>query len=173
MNDQLLFGSYIPTTSVWDISTEIQSINADPQLKELLLRLYQNLNLMALVINTKATGMYPLQEFVTGAQYFSRQTPPSADNQPGEFRFTYYAPSLAAGATSIPLPFTVIDGYLFKLISGAATNTTTGNHYPLPFAGAAGNNIELRVTNTTIEINNASGQVFTGLMIVLEYVKST
>ncbi len=171
MADQLLFGSYIPTTTNLEI-TEIQQLKIQPDLKEALIRLYLEINRMSLALNTKDSALYPHQEFVTGGQI------PFVDsfNQNGQgrgiFRFTYEADGLAMGATSIPLPFTVGATWRFLKIQGAATNETSGDHYPLPYVDAAGAaNIELRLTNTTIEINNNSGVAFLGLEVVVEYVK--
>lgn len=172
LNSPISRGSYVPTTNIWDV-TNLYSIDVNsPAFKELLVRLYQNLSLMASVVNTKESAIYPQQEFVTGGIVpFSTLNPNTQQNRP-IFRFYYEANVLAAGATSIPLGFTVGSTWRFMSISGAATNQTTGNHYPLPYVDAAGvANIELRATNTTIEINNNSGQTFLGLVIILEYMK--
>jgi len=51
-------GSFVPTTNVWDPS-EIYSVDVtSPRFKELLVRLYQNVNLIAVVLNTKDSGYY-------------------------------------------------------------------------------------------------------------------
>lgn len=170
--EDILYGSFIPSTQIWD-PTSLYGLEIDPEIKEILIRMYQNLGLMATVINGKISGLYPLQEFVTGEQYFSRQNPPIVVELPGGWRYTYFATTLATGATTINLPFTVGTNWLFKSITGAATNVGASLHYPLPFASANGTqNIALWVTNTTIQIVNNSGQSFTGLTIVLEYTKS-
>ena len=56
-------------------------------------------------------------------------------------------------------------------IYGAATNTTTLVGYPLPFASATNNNIEVSVTATQVLINNNSGVTFTDSQVTLEYCK--
>ena len=50
LNVQTL-GTQLPTTYIWDVS-QIQNLNISSDFKELLIRLYQNLNTMANVINT-------------------------------------------------------------------------------------------------------------------------
>ena len=63
-------GSFIPLTQQWDLS-EIYTIDVNtPAFKELLVRMYQNLNQMAIAINTKDTGMYPVSEFVNSQLWF-------------------------------------------------------------------------------------------------------
>jgi hypothetical protein len=63
-------GSFVGTTNVWDVSQLYDvDINSD-QFKELLVRLYQTVNNIALALNTKESGYYPLNEFMTGQIYF-------------------------------------------------------------------------------------------------------
>lgn len=63
-------GTYLPTTQLWDVSEIYSTPDIDPGMKELLVRMYQNLNLMALSINFKENGVYDTQEFVSGQQFF-------------------------------------------------------------------------------------------------------
>ena len=46
-------GLYIPTTSVWDVSEIYSTDVTKPEFKELLVRMYQNLNNMAMATNNK------------------------------------------------------------------------------------------------------------------------
>ena len=64
-------GTFIPTTQVWDV-TEIKEVDVTkPEFKELLVRMYQNLNTMALTINNKESSFYDTQETVKGQAFFS------------------------------------------------------------------------------------------------------
>src|ERR1700674_5791632 len=64
------FGAFVPTTNIWDVG-QLQDVDINsPEFKELLIRLYQNLNLMALVINVKDTGYYVTNELVNGQLFF-------------------------------------------------------------------------------------------------------
>jgi nucleoside-triphosphatase THEP1 len=63
-------GSFVQTTQVWDVD-EIYSMDIkSPEFKELLVRMYQNLNDIAVVLNTKDTGYYPLFEMVNSQLWF-------------------------------------------------------------------------------------------------------
>ncbi len=170
IDQQINTGSYVPTTNVWDVSQLYEvDVNSD-EFKELLVRLYQNINNIAIVLNTKSTGYYINQEFVSGKVFFN----PIANNQltlrPG-FIKTINTGALGAGVTSINHDIAVTSTFHWMFISGAATNTGTLVGYPLPFAGAAGNNIEVTVTATQVVINNNSGVTFTDSQVTLEYCK--
>ena len=70
MANSTQYGAFVPNTFIWDVQ-QLQQVDLNsPEFKELLVRLYQNLNLMANVINVKETGMYPLEEFNTGNSWF-------------------------------------------------------------------------------------------------------
>lgn len=164
-------GSYVPTTSVWDVA-RISEIDVNsPEFKELLVRLYQNVNNIALVLNTKTTGYYINEEFVSGKLFYN----PNSFNDPLQLRpgflKTINTGALGAGATTINHNIAVTATFQWMFIYGAATNTSTLVGYPLPFAGAAGNNIEVSVSSTQVLINNNSGVTFTDSQVTLEYCK--
>lgn len=169
-------GSYVPTTQVWDTSQIVQS-NLQPELKELLIRMYQNLGFMSDVLNTKTSGKYPTMEFVISSQYFPNPTYSSATGVvPADrqvFRSTYNVGTIGAGVTNVPHGLTINNSWTFTHIYGTANDTVGFNYYPIPFASAGGAaNIELRVTNVNIVITNNSGVAFTNVYIVLEYLKT-
>ena len=169
-------GSYVPTTQVWDTTQIVQS-NLQPELKELLVRMYQNLGFMSDVLNTKVSGKYPIAEFVISSQYFANPAYSSATGiVPADrqvFRSTYNVGAIGAGVTNVPHGLTINNSWTFTHIYGTANNTATNNYYPLPFASAGGAaNIELRVNLANIVITNNSGVVFTNVYIVLEYLKT-
>jgi len=94
-------GSYVQTTQVWDVSdiTNIKDINSD--LRDLLVRLHQQINNIALVLNGKTSGLFLTnQEFVTGDQYFD-QTSTNQLLLRAVFRRVYYITALPAGVTNI------------------------------------------------------------------------
>ena len=65
------YGAFVPTNLIWDVQ-QLQSVDVNsPEFKELLVRLYQNINNIALVLNIKDTGMYQLSEFVNGQLFFN------------------------------------------------------------------------------------------------------
>lgn len=169
-DQQMNTGSYVPTTSVWDVAQVYETDVNSPEFKELLVRLYQNVNNIALVLNTKSTGYYINEEFVSGKLFYDENTNNPLELRPG-FIISVNTGALGAGATAINHNITVTDNFQWMFIYGAATDTTTLVGYPLPFAGAAGNNIEVSVTATQILINNNSGVTFTDSQVTLEYCK--
>jgi hypothetical protein len=164
-------GSFVPTTNVWDISRLYEVDVGSQEFKELLVRLYQNVNNISLVLNTKDSGQYFNEEFVTGKSFFN---PNSTDplNTRGVYRKVIDTGILAAGAKSVAHGLNPVSSWKFIYIGGAASNTTTLTYYPLPFAGIAGNNISITVNATNIIITNNTGSTFTDSYVILEYVKN-
>lgn len=177
-NFQNNVGLYISTTDVWEIS-RLQDIDVNSEeFKLLLVRLYQNVNNIAIALNLKESGIYPLTQFVTGQQYFSTD-PNNPNDTRSVFRLTLNIGSLGAGVTTVAhgLPiapnFPTPTTWTFVHIYGAATDSVNGNYYPLPFASAGGAaNIELRADNTDVVITNNSGVNFDRCYVVLEWVKN-
>jgi hypothetical protein len=171
-DQQINTGSFVTTTNVWDVA-QIYSVDINsPEFKELLVRLYQNINNISLVLNTKATGYYINQQFVSGKLFFNPNANPNDSTQlrPG-FIMTVNTGALGAGVTAVNHNIPVTDTYHWMFIYGAATNTSTLVGYPLPYADAAGNNIQVSVTSTQVVINNNSGITFTDSQVTLEYCK--
>ncbi len=171
--DQMInTGSYVPTTNIWDIGQLYETEVNSPEFKELIVRLYQNINNIAVALNTKSTGYYINQEFVSGKLFFNPLANPNDPLQlrPG-FIISINTGALGAGIIAINHNIVVTNTFQWMFISGAATNTSTLVGYPLPFAGAAGNNIEVSITSTQIVINNNSGVTFTNSQVTLEYCK--
>jgi hypothetical protein len=174
IQDQLInTGSYVPTTNIWDVTRLYEVDITSPEFKELLVRLYQNINNISIVLNTKCTGYYINQQFVSGKLFFNPNADPinpAVQLRPG-FIMTVNTGALGAGVTAINHNIPVTNTFKWMFISGAATNTSTLVGYPLPFSGAAGNNIEVSVTATQVLINNNSGVTFTDSQVTLEYCK--
>lgn len=167
---QINTGSYVPTTNVWDVGRLYDVEVSSPEFKELLVRLYQNVNNIALVLNTKCTGYYINEQFVSGKMFFN-----PASNDPLKLRQgfikTINTGALGAGVTSIDHGIAVTGMLKWMFISGAATDSATLVGYPLPFSSVAGNDIEVSVTATQVLINNNSGVTFTDSQVTLEYCK--
>lgn len=180
-----LQGSFVPTTSVWDVN-EINSVDVtSPAFKELLVRLYQNINLIATVLNDRDSGYYPTLEFVNGQRWF----PDPALNSSSTLQPTYRQvvrkvidfgalPNGGVSVTkSVAHGITVNPSYRFTRIYGTASLPTAGSYsyIPLPFASPTANrNIELfaDATNVTITVNAAiNWSTYTTSYIVLEYLK--
>jgi hypothetical protein len=169
-DQQINTGSYVPTTNVWDVSQLYEVDVTSPEFKELLVRLYQNINNIALVLNTKCTGYYINEQFVSGKLFFNPASSDPLKLRSG-FIKTVNTGILPAGITAVNHGIEVTSMLKWMFIYGAATDTVTLVGYPLPFASVAGNDIEVSVTATQILINNNSGVTFTDSQVTLEYCK--
>lgn len=178
-NINSLAGSFVPTTNVWDVS-ELYSINVNSlEFKELLVRLYQNVNLIALVLNTKDSGYYDTSEFVNGQLLFSNPALSSATSTSPDMRQIYrlvvnFGALPNTGTKSVAHGITTTASTTFTRIYGAASDTTGFNYIPLPFASPTlANNISLSVDATNVTITTGSNRSnFNVSYVVLEYVQN-
>lgn len=177
--DELNPGAFVPTTNIWDVY-QIYSIEiTSPEFKELLVRLYQNINNISLALNLKDTGYYTLQEFLNSQAFFPNPSlTTTTDSQPvyrQVFRTVVNFGTLPnAGTTTVAHNINVTSGYSFTRIYGAATNTARTSFIPLPFASPTLNeNIKLEVTNTDVSITTGIDRTaYTVTYVILEYIKS-
>jgi len=177
-------GSFVPTTNIWDVSRLLEVEVTSPEFKELLVRLYQNVNALSLALNTKDSALYFQEEFVSG-QVWTNLLSSDPNDQIQGFRKVIMAssnplipdpPVLPAGITNfphglVPLPSTsaTYTGWKFVEIRGVASNTQTLLYYPINYAGV--NNIAAFVNATNVVVENNSGIDFDKVIIVLEYIK--
>jgi len=165
-------GLFIVSTAVFDVARLYEVDVNSEEFKELLVRLYQNVNNIALALNLKESALYLLEEFNTSAQYFD----PATNNQlllRPQFRSTFNIGAVGAGATTVAHGLTIGSTWIFTDIYGALTDNIGNNYYPLPWASAGGaTNIELKVNATNIVITNNSGIAFTSCIVTLEYLKN-
>lgn len=157
---------YVPNTFIWETGT-IDKIDPNtPQFKELLVRLYQNLNLMCFSLNLKDTGYYILEPVQSSQQWF---TP----NDNSKFRFgirkTIDLGALGAGVTNVAhgLNIPVPNTWKFTQIVGAASDTLGNNYYPIPTA-----NLTAYVDAVNVVINNTTGVNFNYAYIVLNWLET-
>lgn len=175
---QLSFGSFVPTTNIWEVQ-QLQDLNIDPKLKELLIRLYQNINNISLVLNTKDSAFYFDQEFLTGQIFFPEPTLNSTTAQTPNprqtFRKVINVGALPNAASKlVPHNIALSQGYIFTRIYGAATQASGISAIPIPFSSitAVANNIELAVGATDVAIfTSIDYSAFTNCYVVLEYIK--
>ena len=157
-------GAFIP-------STEILNINSDPtspEFRDGLVRLYQVINNIAMLLNVKDTGQYSPLEYVCGRQYLFGQNPLQV------FRKVISFGSLPnTGTATVAHGIKVDTNTVFTNIYGTTTDTTAKVGLPLPYASStAANNIELNVGATNITIITGSDRTsFTTTYIVIEYIK--
>lgn len=165
-------GQFVPSTNIWDVGQIYEVDVKSPEFKELLVRLYQNVNNITLSLNVKDTAYYINQEFNTSQQYYNLADPSLLTLRPG-FRMTVHTGALIAGLNPpIAHGLSVNADWTWMKIYGAATNSGSLVGYPLPYADTSGNNISVIVNATNVVINNASGVTFTDSTVVLEYLKN-
>ncbi len=178
-NNPMTYGAFAPTTNVWDVnqvySTDVQS----PEFKELIVRLYQNLNLISTLLNLKDTGYYNTQEFVNGQLLFPNPALSSASTTTPTFRQIFRQVinfgALGVATKSVNHNITTTSATTFTRIYATASNTTAKTYIPIPYASsvAINQNIELSVNATQVTITNGIDRsAFNQVYVVLEYVQS-
>ncbi len=175
MTQQSNTGSFIPTSFTWDIALLKDIDVTKPEFKELLVRLYQNLNRMALTLNAKVAGYYDTNEYASGKQFFP--LPTNMSGTPSwrpSFATTIDFGALPNAATkSVPHGLTFTSTVRFINIYGAATDGTIPEGLPIPYssATAVANNIELWVDGTNVNIATGVDYSSYTAYIILEYLK--
>lgn len=171
-------GAFVPTTNVWDTSQLYEVDVKSDEFKELLVRLYQNINLIALNLNIKDTGYYVLEEFVNSQLYFPNpslnSTTSSAPVYRQVFRTTVNFGALPNAATKSVAHNIVTDSHFsFTRIYGASTKNDQTSFIPLPYSSSTLNqNITLNVDAANVNITTAIDySAYTLTYIVLEYLK--
>lgn len=165
-------GLFLPTTYEFDVS-QLSDMKVDSDdFKELIVRLYQNINNMILAINLKETGYYVLTPFVTGQLWYPDPTISNNQNyRPIHRKVVPFGPIGSGANTPVAhgIPFTN-KWAVVNIDAVAVNNTGTFLYYPLPWASASGSaNIQLYLDKTNIYINNQSGQTFNLCDVVIEY----
>jgi hypothetical protein len=172
-------GAFVPTTNIWDVS-ELEGMDVtQPEFKELLVRLYQNMNRISQVLNLKETGYYYQQEFVTGQKFFPNPaippTSPASQIARQGFRVTVNFGALPNATTkSIPHGIPWNSMTTATCYYGASTNTSTLEGVPLPYASLSGDTIEVWIdsVNVNVATNSATWVDYTITYITIEYLKN-
>jgi hypothetical protein len=170
-------GSFVPTTNIYDVGSIEQLDVNSPEFKELLVRLYQNLNNMALVLNLKDTGVYTLGAFLNSQTWFPNPSLTSASttypSMRQVFRTTINFGALPnTGAKSVAHNIIVTNSTTFTRIYATASDTTGFNYLPIPYASPTlVNNIQIDVDATNVTITTGSNRSnFNVCYVILEYL---
>jgi len=170
------YGSFVPTTYVWDVGTFYQADVNSLEFKELLVRLHEFVNLIAINTNFKTTGYYSLDEFVNGKLYFPNPAAPT--NMSQIYRQTYtktFNVGALPNATTLVIPhgITCNVGTTSTWLYGSATNTSTQDFIPLPYTTLVpSDNIQLRADGTNIYITTGIDYTaFDTTYVTFEYLK--
>ena len=172
-------GAYVPSTNIWDVSQVYAVENIDEGLRELLVRMYQNLSNMANLLNIKDSGYYVINEFLNSQGFF--QNPATVNNtdiQPelrNVFRTVVNFGALPnTGTKSVAHNIMITNTFSFTRIYAAASDQTGLTYIPIPYASvtAIADNIELYVDSTNVNIITGSNRSnYTLCYVVLEYIK--
>lgn len=171
-------GAYLPSTQVWDVSEIYQQQDIGTGLKELLVRMYQNLNNMATMVNNKETALYPLDEFVCGKKYFSNPTLTSASGQTPKLRQVFrkvvnFGTLPNAATKTVAHEINIDANTILTGCTGVSTDPVGLVLIPLPYIAPLNDNIALWIDNTNVNIKTfATDRTnFTITLIVIEYLK--
>lgn len=167
-------GLYVPNNFIYDVG-KLQTINVtDPEFKELLVRLYENINSLCIATNLKDSAYYPQTEFLNSQQFFPN---PSDTNYQyrGVFRTTINFGTLPNNTSiSVAHNIDITNAFSFTRIYGAASDQVDLLYIPLPYAAANGtDNIQVGVDATNVTITTtANYSAYTVTYVVLEYLKN-
>jgi hypothetical protein len=172
-------GMFIPTSQVWDVSDVYKTEGIDKGLQELLVRMYQNLSSMAMVINKKDTGLYPTEEYVCGRMYYPKPGLTSASSQTPKLRqvlrkvinwdATLPNATSATKAHGINFDANTVPTDLYAISYDPVAFKTIR----LPWVADLGDNISLWLDGTNVNIKTfaTDRRNFTITNIVIEYLK--
>lgn len=182
MADNIIYqntGAFIPTNWIWDVQQLYQVEVNSPEFRELLVRLYQNINQMALVLNIKDSAYYNTSQFINGQLFFPNPALNSSTAQTPEFRQVYrlvvnFGALPNTATKTVAHKITCTQKTSFTRIYGCATDPVGLTYIPLPYASAtAANNIELFVDSTNVNvITSADYSAYTITYIILEYLQT-
>ena len=172
-------GAFVATTNIWDVA-QLYDIDANSiEFKELLVRLYQNINNIALLLNIKDTGLYNTFEIINGQTYFPNPTLTSSTSGFPTNRQVYrttvnFGALPNTGSKSVAHNIVVTPSTTFTRIYATASDTTGETYIPIPYASPTlANNIEIFVDNTNVTITTGSDRTnYTICYVVLEYLQS-
>lgn len=170
-------GLYVPTTNVWDVQ-ELYAMDVNSQqFKELLVRLYQNVNNIALALNNKDSALYFEQEFVN-AQLFFNPNSTDPNNQRQVFRKVINFGSLPDNTIkSVAHGITFDSNSNLTRLYGAATDPVGLTFIPLPYASAnpppTQDTIELYADATNVNVVTDDNRTnYTRSVVIIEWVKN-
>ena len=165
-------GNFIPST--FDITS------LDPSSKEYQIKIYQIFSQIILSLNQKSSGLFQFDETVDNNLW--APDPSTVDStaaqtatQKAEFRKVFIMPALVnAGQVELLHGIDFNSDVTFVHIYGSATDSTTPQARPLPYASATGNNAELWLDATKIYIKTtgAGWSTFTKVRVVVALLKN-
>ena len=163
-------GVFLPTTVNFELGL-LQDVDLNsPQFRELLVRLYQYVNQISLVVNQKTSCYFDTTAFVDGNLFFPNPNTPVA-NTPiyrNEIRKVIQLPDGLPNTTTIMIAhgIPVTTAWTWVGAYGAATDTSNGYGYFIP-----NNGVTVYVDNTYVYITTSSDlSAYNYGLIVLMYL---
>lgn len=169
---QLNPGAFVPTTNMWDVSALKEIDVTSPQFKELMIRLYQNINNIALILNIKDSGYYALQEFVNGQAFFPNPSLTSTTPQTPTFRQVYrmvinFGTMPNSATKSVAHNLTITNAFTFTRIYGCCSDVIGKSYVAIP-----NSDIYIDVDATNVNITTTSDySSYMVTYVILEYLK--
>ena len=122
-------------------------------------------------VNTKTGGLFQPQELSNSEQYF---TPNNPQKQRNVYRMTVDFGTLPNATTkSVSHGINFTSEFTLTHAYGASTDADSLLYIPLPYASASGNDIELLITASTVDIiTNSNRSNFIITYVVIEYCKT-
>lgn len=159
-------GMFVPTNIIYDAQRVLETDVNSKDFRQLLVRLYQTVNIISLAINAREIGYYPNEEFVVGNLYYNPSSAAISDFRP-IFRKTVNTGGIVGALNSKAHGLTIDTTWQFVRIYGVACKTSTKAYWPMP-----NSNITVYLDDTYIYIDNFSGVEFDVSSVVLEYSKT-
>jgi hypothetical protein len=172
-------GFLVPTTDVWNVGP-IYDLEISEPFKDILVRLYQNLNNISLSLNARDLGYYDTQEFLNSQVFFPNPAFNSSTPVLASYRAVFrkvinfgMLPA-AAGTKSVPHGILCLPSTSFTRIYATATDPVNFVYLPIPYASSVlANNIELNVDATNVNITvGIDRSAFTICYVILEYLQT-
>lgn len=171
-------GFLVPTTDVWNVGP-IYDLEISEPFKDILVRLYQNLNNISLSLNARDLGYYDTQEFLNSQVFFpnpafNSSTPVLASYRAVFRKVINFGVLPNAGLKSVAHGITCLPSTSFTRIYATASDPVNFIYLPIPYASPTlVNNIELSVDGTNVNITTGSNRTaFTICYVILEYLQT-
>ncbi len=176
---QASIGSFLPTTYILDAAA-VQSLDVNsPEFKQHMVKLYQTINSMLIVLNTKDSGYYIPQEFVNSQLFFPDPALSSTTDRTPTYRQVFrktinFGALPNATVKSVPHGIVFNGNFSATRIYGAATDRPNSSMIPIPYVSsvAGAQNIELYIDATNVNMATGSDySMYTISYVVIEYLK--
>jgi|GEM_PF-587709 len=139
MADNSKYGSFVPTTNIYDLENINDKELKPEDIKTLLVRLRQTINTISLSNNIKDSGYYVLEEFVNGQQFFKDPALNSTTEKAAAHRQVYrkvinFGALPNDSTKSVAHGLTIDNTWTFTRIYGTASDPVAKSYIGIPFS---------------------------------------